>query len=416
MMSSLVGSLRLAGRCGFRVVGRAALGVLLSATIGCRDEVHTLQVQTHPPGAQVFIDGRLAGASPCKVQWKDAQPADLWERHVIEVRAEGFPPRQKEIRYRSGAAWLPDRLELTLSSSDGLAAEAGGEPAEASRSVVWTPGRKSEIIKKSSSPAAVRSAPHPKPSRIRLPAKKNEASSAVRSAASQPAVSPGTQPAEPSFSFWRPKGRAARGSAEPPKKPSASGTNARGAGEPVSSPSSPPAKQAATSSAPANASWESAAVRAFLAAPSVRQLACEVKLVRLSDGRVLAQASLLAPTDRREEMAKILVELLARQAPPGAEVAVGCLSNRRGSPEGQALCDEMTLSLLDAVRQSSAWRFVKSVNLRDVILDEKMLESPKIVSDRRIAHLFDGADHVIVGGLAATIPLPPPVPEDSSGK
>jgi hypothetical protein len=140
-----------------------------------------------------------------------------------------------------------------------------------------------------------------------------------------------------------------------------------------------------------------------------RLMACEVRMVRLSDGRVLAQASLLAPYSRRKEMADVLVKLLAKDAPDDATVAVGCLSNRRRGPDGQTASDEMTRAVVRAVRQTPGLRYVRQVNLRDVILDEEMVESPKIVADHRLAHLFAGADHVIVGGAAMAVPIPTPV-------
>jgi hypothetical protein len=69
----------------------------------------------------------------------------------------------------------------------------------------------------------------------------------------------------------------------------------------------------------------------------------------------------------------------------------------------------MTDVMIQAVRQTPGLRYVKQVNLRDVILDEEMVESPKIVADRRIAYLFTGADHVIVGGAAMAVPIAPRV-------
>ncbi len=147
----------------------------------------------------------------------------------------------------------------------------------------------------------------------------------------------------------------------------------------------------------------------FVTSGPNRLLACEIRLVRLSDGRVLSQASLLGPYSRRTEMVNALVKLLAREAPDDAAIAVGSLSNRRHEPAGQIACEEMTHILVRAVQQTPGLHYVKQVNLRDVILDEEMVESPKIVADRRIAHIFTGASHVIVGGAAMAIPVPVPV-------
>lgn len=404
---------------------------LLLTSVGCDNDVRTILVQTQPAGAKVFINGKLAGASPCKVQWTDKRPDDLWELHVIEVRADGYPPQRKEIRYRTGAAWLPERIELTLSPMDTASSDGTSE----GRNLVWTPQKESSTADES----AVKPSPDAKPRKKKIKAKsppksdppggKPKSASASKSKSKpknkpEPRI-PDTQPAasktsEPSFSIWRPKGRVTESSTEPessdaPQRPDPTAPQADPSEEPADSAPAKVSRQtvilARGNDVPKSPDHRSRS------APAERLLACEIRLVRLSDGRVLSQVSLQAPYPRREKMADVLVKLLARDAPDDATVAVGCLSNRRETPEGKVLCEDMTRATVRAVRQTPGLRYVGRVNLRDVILDEKMIESPKIVSDRRIAHLFAGAEHVIVGGAAMAIPIsetPRPAEEDET--
>ncbi|MBN1943276.1 MAG: PEGA domain-containing protein [Phycisphaerae bacterium] len=342
----------------------------LPAAVGCEDGPRTILVQTQPSGASVWIDGQLVGGSPCKVQWKDTCPEDLWELHVIDVKADGYEPHRKEIRYRSGAAWLPERLELTLTPTDASVIRGGEEspfpPIRKSMTITWTPGEELAVL-----PAPAKDAVGPK----------------------DKTPPPGRdKPTEREVSLWRPKGRAPRTPVEPQKTPEKSKTTSRVILAPAASEVEIPR--------------ESSNPRTIPVYPAEDLLACEVRLVRLSDGRVIAQASLQGPYARRKRMADVLVKLLARQAPDDAFVAVGCLSNRRRGPDGQKLSDEMTRAVERAVRREPGLRYVRRVNLRNVILDEEMVESAKIVADRRIAHLFDGAQYVIVGGAARAVPVP----------
>ena len=87
-------------------------GVLLTAFIGCSDNGTTVKVETTPAAAKVFIDGKFVGLSPCECFIRDSQPDDLWEQHVIEVKAKGFEAQSRKLRYRTGAAWLPDKIDV----------------------------------------------------------------------------------------------------------------------------------------------------------------------------------------------------------------------------------------------------------------------------------------------------------------
>jgi hypothetical protein len=357
----------------------ALLGAILPSP-GCDNDTRTIRVRTQPSGASVYIDGEFAGGAPCEVQWKDARPDDLWELHVIEARARNYDPQRKEIRYRTGEAWLPEQVELTLTPTNSLVTqveESTPEPEETP--TTWTP--KKEIPTANNTPPKRQDPPQADP---------------------EPVDSP-----SPSFSIWRPKGGKRDMTSEPSPSPSPAPTTQpvqRETEQAVSPDTTTPAKLVTL--APGSSD-----MREFTTSGPNRLLACEVRLVRLSDGRVLSQASLQGPYSQREEMMDVLVKLLAKEAPDDANVAVGCLSNRRRSTAGRTLCDEMTRAMDRSVRRTPGLRYVRQVNLRDVILDEQMVESPRIVADRRIAYLFTGADHVIVGGAAMAAPIAPPVEE-----
>lgn len=89
-------------------------GILFAGFVGCADNGTTVKVETTPSAAKVFIDGKFVGLSPCECFIRDAKPDDLWEQHTVEVKAKGFEAQSRRLRYRTGAAWLPDKIEFVM--------------------------------------------------------------------------------------------------------------------------------------------------------------------------------------------------------------------------------------------------------------------------------------------------------------
>ncbi|MBT3278852.1 MAG: hypothetical protein HN909_07405 [Phycisphaerales bacterium] len=93
------------------------LGVwfVVCAALGCdEDSRNRLMVETKPLQADVYVNDVLIGKAPVRCRLIDKRPEDLWEHHVIEAKKKGYQTARKEFRYRSGAAWLPERVTLTL--------------------------------------------------------------------------------------------------------------------------------------------------------------------------------------------------------------------------------------------------------------------------------------------------------------
>jgi len=106
------------GQSGLAVMILLAGGFLMMAGVaGCSDNGTTVKVETTPSAAKVFIDGKFVGLSPCECFIRDSQPDDLWEQHTVEVKAKGFESQSRRLRYRTGAAWLPDKIEFVMSKS-----------------------------------------------------------------------------------------------------------------------------------------------------------------------------------------------------------------------------------------------------------------------------------------------------------
>ena len=95
--------------------------VILLAVCGCggNHDKAKVMVITQPPGAKVFLNQKLIGTAPVKCSVVDRHPDDLWEHHVIEARKEGYESGKKELRYRTGAAWLPKKVTFTLERIEG---------------------------------------------------------------------------------------------------------------------------------------------------------------------------------------------------------------------------------------------------------------------------------------------------------
>jgi hypothetical protein len=68
----------------------------LAATM--KPVVGSVRVISNAPGARVFLDGYDMGAAP--IELKDVQPGE----HVVEVKAQGFQPREERVTVNAGTA------------------------------------------------------------------------------------------------------------------------------------------------------------------------------------------------------------------------------------------------------------------------------------------------------------------------
>lgn len=138
--------------------------------------------------------------------------------------------------------------------------------------------------------------------------------------------------------------------------------------------------------------------------PFFGALACEVKLVRVSDGKVLCQVSDIA----RHEHIDLCAEALARQvqslAPDGreGELAVATTRNRRETDLGRDLAKKMTQSLRRELSFNSPFGVVKELDLESLI-GEDMKDMPFLLRDPEIREELRGVRYVVLSGLAETV-------------
>jgi hypothetical protein len=85
---------------------RAALGPVREGS---------LDLQSTPPGAQVFVDGKAAGVTPLKL---NGVPAG---KHAVKLVAAGFNPLERPVTVGSGST---SRLQVTLQKPRGTATTA----------------------------------------------------------------------------------------------------------------------------------------------------------------------------------------------------------------------------------------------------------------------------------------------------
>jgi hypothetical protein len=128
---------------------------------------------------------------------------------------------------------------------------------------------------------------------------------------------------------------------------------------------------------------------------------CEIRLVRVSDGRVLCQASGLAGLDQLSQLAEQLAEQIKREMPsgPDGQFSLCTIRNRRETEEGGKLASEMTRYLQRELSFDSPLGVAKQVDLRGR-LTETQLDLPQVVTDPALQDVFLGARYVVLGGLA----------------
>ncbi len=130
--------------------------------------------------------------------------------------------------------------------------------------------------------------------------------------------------------------------------------------------------------------------------------ACEIRVVRVSDGRVICQASALAGSDQLALLATTLAEQLKDNTPRGS-IAVGSMRNRRQSEAGKMLAEKLTDMVWREMSFANPSGAAKNIPLRD-ILPENQLDLPKIVLYPEISEKLRGIRYIVLGGLAETKP------------
>ncbi|MCK5113236.1 MAG: hypothetical protein KAR11_00545 [Phycisphaerae bacterium] len=136
-----------------------------------------------------------------------------------------------------------------------------------------------------------------------------------------------------------------------------------------------------------------------------RVVACELRLARVSDGKVLSQVSALDSYANINRLAEVMVGRLASEC-PGGKVVVMTLCNRRGTNQGRLIAGEMSNNVTTALKNSQGLEFIRILNLREILTKEQKLESAKDITAPRFKILLSGADYVLIGGVALGKPVP----------
>jgi hypothetical protein len=122
------------------------------------------------------------------------------------------------------------------------------------------------------------------------------------------------------------------------------------------------------------------------------RLAAELRLVRVSDGTVLAQACAMGHSDDMFTLAHRLCRALETEMPDGLRprgVALGRLRNRRNSDAGHRFARDLTRDLHTELRLCDAVDLTGEPVDLQAIFPEEVLDLPEIAQDPRIAELAD---------------------------
>jgi hypothetical protein len=152
--------------------------------------------------------------------------------------------------------------------------------------------------------------------------------------------------------------------------------------------------------APANGTKVQVAKHSAVTPPnSSRIIACDLRLVRVLDGKVVSQVSVLDSYANIKNLAEVMVGRLQQES-LGGSVVMMTLCNRRGTRQGQLVGREMSENVTTALKNASGFKFVRILNLREILPTEQTLECAKDVTAPRFRVLFNGAEYVLIGGVA----------------
>ncbi len=138
---------------------------------------------------------------------------------------------------------------------------------------------------------------------------------------------------------------------------------------------------------------------------ATRQIAADVRLVRVRDAAVVASASGRAAPARLDGLARSLSkELSTTRLPDGAKVAVVTFRNRSETRAGKATASELADKLSGALQAAGTWRMHERIDLSKV-LDEKDFalsqgNSAKLLAKPEMQRRLAGVDYLVVGAVS----------------
>ena len=144
-----------------------------------------------------------------------------------------------------------------------------------------------------------------------------------------------------------------------------------------------------------------AAPEPVLPVDSSYPMACELRLVRLSDGKVLVQRSRLQAVHLLPQLVSEMVgDLIGGMDGDAKEIVIISLGNRRQTPMGKVLAKELTDQVTTQMNRATR-RTVYSVDLRKILQDESEIErATHLMTHPEVRKRIAGAQYAIQGGVA----------------
>ena len=147
--------------------------------------------------------------------------------------------------------------------------------------------------------------------------------------------------------------------------------------------------------------WKKPAASPAAQAPaSTSTVSCDLRVIRVSDGSAVAEAS--GSGGDLGEVAKMLAGKLRQDfAKQGEAVAVGSLRDRAGTPASRALTDELADKVAGALIATKWFDVKERIDLR-ATLRERDLDTADIVRNPKVKEQLAGISFIVIGGVTVT--------------
>jgi len=129
-------------------------------------------------------------------------------------------------------------------------------------------------------------------------------------------------------------------------------------------------------------------------------IACDVRIVRVSDASVVASASERGSPGRLEAMATVIADELKDDGIKGGSITVATLRDRGGTAKGRAVADEVADKIMGALVKTKWFDVKERIDLTS-ILSERDLESAQLVKNPEIQKKLAGITYIVIGGVSA---------------
>lgn len=139
-------------------------------------------------------------------------------------------------------------------------------------------------------------------------------------------------------------------------------------------------------------------------APAAGNVACDLRVIQVSDGSAPASAGGEASAEKMADLAKALSRKLKDgMMVKGESIAVVSLRNRCGSPKGKVTADELADKVSGALIDSGWFEVRERVDLRGIV-GEKDLETAGIVANANVKDRLAGVKYIVIGGVTVSDP------------